>query len=249
MQRAKFKAETNRFTGSPKLGILVLHGFTSNTDESLPIAEPFIDNGFSVSVPLLPGHGTNPQDLARTTWKDWVCAAQEEIQWLKSRADKVVVGGSSMGGVISLYLAGTNEVSGVFTLGTPYKLPKWIEIGAKLYGMLGKSVQKDEETLSYYRRVGLTSYDIYPGPALRELTKLFVQMRKVLPNVSAPYSGHVGLRDTLVIKGDANRILTTINSKAATITYYKRSSHILIKEPDSELVIQNVEKFLSSILE
>ena len=249
MQRSRTKTETNRFTGSSELGILVLHGFTSNTDESLPIAQPFIDKGFSVSVPLLPGHGTDPRDLVRTSWKDWVSAAQNEIQWLKSRTDKVVVGGSSMGGVISLYLAGTNEVDGVFTLGTPYKLPKWMELGARLYGLFRRHVKKDEETLNYYRRVGLTSYDVYPGPALKELANLFVAMRKVLPNISAPYSGHVGLRDSLVLKGEANKILTVIKSRIATITYYKRSSHILIKEPDAELVMQNVDQFLSSIIE
>ncbi len=249
MQRSRIEAKINRFTGSSELGILVLHGFTSNTDESMPIAQPFIDKGFSVSVPLLPGHGTTPRDLAKRSWKDWISAAQEEIQWLKSRAERVVIGGSSMGGVISLYLAGTNKIDGVFTLGTPYRLPKWIEIGAKLYGLLGKHVKKDEGTLNYYRKVGLTSYNTYPGPSLRELTRLFVAMRRVLPNVSAPYSGHIGMRDNLVLKGEANKILTAIKSKIAMITYYRRSSHILIKEPDAELVMKNVSQFISSLLE
>lgn len=95
-------------------GVLVCHGFTGNPQSMRPLAEAFADAGFTVELPLWPGHGTSVDDMASTTWDDWSSAAEAAYQELASRCSKVVVAGLSMGGTLALWLAAHHpEVAGI----------------------------------------------------------------------------------------------------------------------------------------
>ena len=43
-------------------GVLILHGFSSTTYETLPLADFFQKRGFRAVAPNLPGHGTTIED-------------------------------------------------------------------------------------------------------------------------------------------------------------------------------------------
>src|ERR1700685_394618 len=63
-------AEPCEAAGGP-VGVLLCHGFTGSPQALRPWAEYLADQGLTVSLPRLPGHGTTWQDLARTGWRDW----------------------------------------------------------------------------------------------------------------------------------------------------------------------------------
>jgi carboxylesterase len=77
------------------------------------LAERLHSHGLTVSVPRLPGHGTNGKDFHRTTWRDWLSKAVDEYIELSTDFAEVMVGGLSMGGVISVILASHFPVSRV----------------------------------------------------------------------------------------------------------------------------------------
>ena len=86
-------------------GALVLHGFTGSPQSMRGLAEAFAGAGFTVELPLLPGHGTSVEDLATTTFADWSRAAEQAYEELAARCDHVVVAGLSMGGTLAAWLA------------------------------------------------------------------------------------------------------------------------------------------------
>lgn len=95
-------------------GVLVLHGFTGSPQSMRPLAEAFADAGFSVELPLLPGHGTSVDDLLATSWTDWSAAAEQAYLGLAARCDRTVVAGLSMGGTLAAWLASRHaEISGI----------------------------------------------------------------------------------------------------------------------------------------
>ena len=59
-------AEPYSATGDTR-GALVLHGFTGNPQSMRGLALALADAGFSVEMPLLPGHGTQMEDMLDTT--------------------------------------------------------------------------------------------------------------------------------------------------------------------------------------
>jgi carboxylesterase len=99
-------AEPFASDGGP-VGVLVCHGFTGSPRTVRPWAEYLADAGFTVRAPLLPGHGTAWQDLARTGWRDWYAAAERAFAELDAKCERVFLAGISMGGCLMLRLAET----------------------------------------------------------------------------------------------------------------------------------------------
>ena len=60
-------AEPYSTTGDTR-GALVLHGFTGNPQSMRGLALALADAGFTVEMPLLPGHGTVIEDMLDTRW-------------------------------------------------------------------------------------------------------------------------------------------------------------------------------------
>ena len=85
--------------------ILCLHGFTATTVEVRKIAEFLHQQGFTVSAPLLPGHGTKWQDMNKTQWTDWYATLERSFDELSEKCDHIGVAGLSMGGALVLRLA------------------------------------------------------------------------------------------------------------------------------------------------
>ena len=48
----------------------MLHGFTGNPQSMRPLAEALAAAGYTVDLPLLPGHGTAIEDMIPTRWAD-----------------------------------------------------------------------------------------------------------------------------------------------------------------------------------
>ena len=63
-------AEPYRHEGG-EVGVLLCHGFTGSPQSLRPWAEYLAERGLTVSLPLLPGHGTRWQDMQITGWQDW----------------------------------------------------------------------------------------------------------------------------------------------------------------------------------
>src|ERR1019366_7582101 len=79
-----------------------------------PLAEALAAAGFTVELPLLPGHGTSVEDMVPTRWADWSGAAEAAYAALAARCESVVVTGLSMGGTLSCWLAARHpEIAGI----------------------------------------------------------------------------------------------------------------------------------------
>src|SRR5262245_8806481 len=90
---------------APRPAALCLHGFGGTPAGMQAMASAFVDAGFDVAVPCLPGHGTTVADLAATRWEDWAAAATAGLTGLRSAVRPVVVVGQSMGASLALWLA------------------------------------------------------------------------------------------------------------------------------------------------
>ncbi len=93
------------FLEAGEVGVLMLHGFTATPSEVRRAGERLYARGYSVAGPLLPGHGTRPEDLNQVRWLDWVGAAEQEYLRLREKCEHVFILGESMGAVVALMLA------------------------------------------------------------------------------------------------------------------------------------------------
>ena len=76
-----------------KIGILLIHGFTSSPLDFKPMAEYLAKKNITVLAPLLKGHGTSPENLATTTDEDWFKSVEDAYHRLRKEVKYVFVAG------------------------------------------------------------------------------------------------------------------------------------------------------------
>ena len=87
--------------------MLLCHGFTGSPQTLRGWADYLAEQGLTVSLPRLPGHGTTWQELAQTGGDDWFAEVDAAFGRLASRCEHAFVFGLSMGGCLALRLAET----------------------------------------------------------------------------------------------------------------------------------------------
>ena len=104
---------------------LLIHGFTGTPSEMRGLGEALAAQGIRVHGVRLAGHGEGEEAFIRSTRKQWLASAEEGLAQLE-RYPRVFVAGLSMGGVISLLLAGYHpeRIAGVIAMSTPTRLSK-----------------------------------------------------------------------------------------------------------------------------
>ena len=85
------------FIEGNEIGFLFVHGFTATPYEGKELSEwLYKQSGITISIPLLPGHGTRPADLKGVSWIDWYKHIKEKYYDLKKRCERIIVCGQSM---------------------------------------------------------------------------------------------------------------------------------------------------------
>lgn len=117
-------------SGKLDAAVLLIHGFTGTPDCMRPQANHLNALGFTVSVPLLAGHGTTKENLAKTRWQDWYESCRKEFVQLAEKYSAVYVAGLSLGGVLALKIAQDypQGPTAIACLATPIFLKSWVSV-------------------------------------------------------------------------------------------------------------------------
>ena len=110
-----------------RTGVLLVHGLTGTPAEMRLLAKGLNKQGFTVYAVQLAGHCGSMEDLVDTRWTDWLASVEAGLQRLSQHMDHVVVGGLSMGAVLSLAVAQRHpdKVDGVCALSTTFRYDGW----------------------------------------------------------------------------------------------------------------------------
>lgn len=110
-----------RFFPGGKPAALLIHGFASTPRETEGLGEALLAAGLTVSIPRLPGHGTNGEDFLTTCWRDWLRHCVDAYLDLAARHDPVSLVGFSMGGLLAIVLAARFPVKSLALLAPPIR--------------------------------------------------------------------------------------------------------------------------------
>jgi carboxylesterase len=215
-------------------GALVLHGFTGSPVSMRPLGEALADAGFVVELPRLPGHGTDPADLARTTWSDWLAEAERALGALQARVGdgRVVVVGLSMGGALTLALAEAHaELAGVVVINTPVQAPPGLADG------LAQLVDGGLETIESIGGdiadpdADEVSYDTTPLRPLLSMLEAGVQVRDRLGQVRCPALVITSRQDHVVTPEDSDVIAAALGGPVER-RWLEKSFHVATLDYD-----------------
>lgn len=231
-------AEPYRHEGG-EIGVLLCHGFTGSPQSLRPWAEYLAERGLTVSLPLLPGHGTRWQDMQITGWQDWYAEVDRALRELSERCSRVFVFGLSMGGALTLRLAAKHgdAISGLVLVNplnklhgvAPYLLPVLRHFVRSTPG-IASDIAKESAVEVGYERVPLQA-----AYSLRNLTRL---VDGDLPQVTQPLVLLHSPQDHVVSPADSARILSRVSSTDVTEILLEQSYHVATLDHDAERIFE-----------
>ncbi|MFF9014002.1 alpha/beta hydrolase [Streptomyces sp. NPDC014870] len=240
-------AEPYRHEGG-KVGVLLCHGFTGSPQSMRPWAEYLAERGLTVSVPLLPGHGTRWEDMQLTTWHDWYAEVDRELRDLLARCEQVFVFGLSMGGALALRLAAKH--------GDAVRGLVLVNPGNKVHGLAAHAlpvarhfVRSAPGIASDIAKEGVTEvgYDRVPLHAAHSLRQFFRTVDAELPQVTQPVVVLHSPQDHVVPPADSARVLSRISSTDVKEILLEQSYHVATLDHDAERIFEESWAFLGRL--
>ncbi|KLU59268.1 carboxylesterase [Peptococcaceae bacterium CEB3] len=233
--------------GNDDLGCLLLHGFTGSPSEMRFLGEKLAAHDWTVYGLLLSGHGTTPEDMVRTGWKDWARDAEAGVMGLRRHCRRVAAIGLSMGGLLSLYLAEKGLVDAVISMNTPMVLQDW---RARLAGLAKPFVRYVEKAeASGGTTAERFAYERIPLRPLDSLNKALPGVRRNLGQVRCPVLVMQSRRDKTVSPRSADILWRGLSGARTELIFWENSGHILTLGPEREAVASETARFLKNELE
>jgi carboxylesterase len=190
--------------------VLAIHGLTGCPLALSGIAVRLHEAGFSVEVPLLPGHGETPEVLESFGWDEFAEASEAAYAALAARSRSVSIVGFSSGAALGAMLAirhtevlGLVSINGMFAQrpGAAQELADMLRDGQRFRPNLSDTRDPDAREPYYDRMPIRTLSNVIAGareavyPRLHEVKCPVLAVRSAFDSGSAPEAAHRTLCD------------------------------------------------------
>ena len=224
------------------IDVLLIHGFTATTAEVRFLADHFIKQDCTVIAPLLPGHGTDPSDLNKQKFIDWIKCVEKDLIILQNKCELVIVGGESMGGVLSLYLAENHpDIAALLLYSTA------LLVGNLKYAGLLKFATSAIEKNKPDDGVPWQGYTVYPLWAADQFHRLTKKVKNNISRVEVPTIIFQGIFDKTIDKKNIQFIYDGIQSKTKEMVVMKKSGHVMLLDQEINIIKKKTKEFLQGL--
>ncbi len=228
-------------------GVLLCHGYTATTAEVRLLAKSLHEHGYSVAGPLLPGHGTTPQDCNRFSWQDWYAALELTYQQLARRCERVVIGGESLGALLTLHLAVKHpEAAAVLCYAPALRLKlSRVQVGlvfllAPFLSSFPKPPSTDDNPWQ--------GYGVEPLKSVIQLLRLQKVIYPLLPQIHQPILILQGRLDPTVHPQSPQILYDQVSSPIKELYWLEHSTHCVILDKERDLAASLSLYFLKRVL-
>ncbi len=242
------------YQGTEDEAVLVIHGYTGRPGEMDYLARALHKEGFTVSVPRLPGHGTSRQDLMRCTRKDWYRRVLDSYYDLASSNTRIHVAGLSMGGLLALKLASELPCESL-ALAAPAVLirnKKSLALTPLMRLVMKEKQVRDfefqhdplQDPENHYLESEYYQW-IIPG-ALAELYLLQREVRACLGKVTAPVLVITSRKDRVVPPNAGAYLKKHLGSRQVKQLVYEHSSHVIVNDSERQRAAEDIIRWFKS---
>ncbi|MFW9905730.1 MAG: alpha/beta hydrolase [Candidatus Thorarchaeota archaeon] len=235
-------------------GVLFLHSLGSTNLEFKEFEEYLQDQGFQTISPLLPGHGTSPDDLKKYTYRDWLQASEQALKNLDCQVTFLV--GQITGVPLALTLASYHpELLGIVTISGIISLPRWFTRFNSFFRNNSRMVSWGSPTSKLLpldnpaigERISL--YKELPQIALNETYSLIKQSRKLLNEVNQPiYIFHSSTRKKINVR-NAHFLFENVSSKKKKLMFIEKGSPLMSVDAARHILFRESTNFFWSCID
>lgn len=232
---AGFTQHASDDDGVSRRAVLLLHGFNDTAQSMAYLAAQLHARGYTVRVPLLPGHGRDLATMAHASraarWREAVLA---EYDALRREYDAVMVVGQSMGGALALLLATERPEIPALVLLAPYVgMPRnlqWKVLGAWLARVAFpylRSVGGETSIHDPVARAASLGPGVVTARTLTELRRVAEDAEAALPRVWVPTLYLQSREDNRIAARDAETHFAALGSADKRQEWLTGCGHII----------------------
>lgn len=225
-------AEPRTYGSHTGRAVLLLHGYNDSPASLDGVARALQAAGWTVRLPLQPGHGRSLDAHDRWTADEVIAQARDEYAALRATHHTVVVGGISMGGAVACWLAAETDADAVLLFAPMLFVPRPMQVAvstARLWWLFTKYLSGGGRRSIRDPEAGkrTISYGCSTRRSLEALERIAKGTAVRLGFIHAP---------TLVLQSeDDNRLphaqsvhaIARIGAKDRTVVWTRGSGHVL----------------------
>lgn len=230
------------------LGLLILHGFTGSLDTVRAVVPVATERGLPYRMPLLRGHGTHYRDMASATAGDWYADAAAALDDLLEEADRAIVVGLSMGGLVALNLAADRPeaVAGLALVAPALRFAHPLTALTPVLAQIFAFWPSPPAFADPERAKGNTNYPKFATSAFASLLAYAKTTEGRLGAVKAPTLILMSRRDTVIKPLSATLIEAGIGSREKRIRWFERTDHEMLQDLETEGVVEAIAEFVDA---
>ena len=153
-------------------GILLIHGLLDSCFIMRELGKVFQERGYLVYAILLPGHGTQPEDLLSVSYQDWIKTVEFGIQALKQEVSDISIAGFSVGATLALHYAGshpTEAIKKIYCFSPACQIKSKFVLLTGLASWLGKFISgskflkkfEEDDSVKYHSMAFNAAWQVY----------------------------------------------------------------------------------------
>jgi carboxylesterase len=225
-------AEPRRYDGDQHRAVLLLHGYNDSPQSVDQVARVIHGAGWTVRVPLLPGHGRSLRAFDGWTESDVLGYAREEYAALRATHRTVVVGGLSMGGALACWLGAESDAAGVLLYAPMLFVPRPMQVvvsTARLWSLATKYVSGGGKR-SIHDPVAaraMIAYGCSTRRSIEALERLCRHTTSRLGFIHSPVLAVQSEEDNRLPHDQSVRALARIGSNDKTIVWTRGAGHVV----------------------
>jgi carboxylesterase len=236
---------------------LLIHGWLGSRIDYHDLPERLHEQGLTVRMMLLDGHGTTPEDLANKGVDDFLRGVKAEFAELKASYRDVTVIGFSLGGACAALLASEEDVTRLILVAPFFDVTyryyyvlspeTWNSLLSPFfdYIMKGKAfirVNREEAKEHIY------SYQVIPTVSVAVLCEAGRRARspECLKKITCPVLLLHAHGDMAACPDAAREAFNRIGSLSKTIVLFDRSNHHILWDFDGPEAMERIMAFISA---
>jgi carboxylesterase len=242
-------AEPIALDADPDRAALLVHGFGDAPDTLRDLARRLHGAGWTVRVPLLPGHGRTLDAFAASRADAWIAAARDAYAELRARHRRVAVVGLSMGGALSAILAADAPPTSLVLLAPYVAMPPVARVAGALHPLVGLVapwvVTRNPRSIhDAAARTASRGYGVTAPHLLRELARVVDRAVAALPRVTAPTRVVQSREDNRISVAAAERAFASLGAATKELVWIDGCGHVITVDFAKERVNALVEEWI-----
>jgi carboxylesterase len=227
-------AEGFTLKGRDDRAIVLLHGYNDSPQAMRSPAMALQAAGWTVYVPLLPGHGRSLRAFAASGADRWINAARDVVREALERHRHVAVGGLSMGGAIATIVAAEQPAVRAVLLFAPFFVYSsrlgaiaalWPLLSLFTKYLTGRGAARSVRDPA--ARAGLIAYGCSTPHLMREIQRVVRAARAALPQVRQPVWIAQSSDDYRIPVGQAQLAFDRLGSDDKRLHWTTGNGHVI----------------------